>query len=84
MPVYFPWVPPEFDPDLAEASGWEGCSAGPHWDTHQVSPALSPRLRNGVKYCKVLRLPEVSGAAPAPLPTRDCGGMRQRLTPPRL
>lgn len=34
--------------------------------TLTVSRGLSPpRLRNGVKYCKVLRLPEVSGAAPA-------------------
>lgn len=29
--------------------------------------SLSSRLRNGVKYCKVLQLPEVSGAASRPL-----------------
>lgn len=89
--MYFPWVPPEFDPDLAEASRWEGCSAGPSAATLGRAPSLScslppRRLRNGVKYCKVLRLPEVRGAAPAPLPSRASPGwlrgMQQRPTRP--
>lgn len=38
---------------------------GRHTGELTVSRLLFPaRLRNGVKYCKVLRLPEVSGAAP--------------------
>lgn len=36
----------------------------PHTGMLTASPPFFPaRLRNGVKYCKVLRLPEVSGAA---------------------
>lgn len=41
---------------------------GRHTGALTIFRLLSPaRLRNGVKYCKVLRLPEVSGAAPPPL-----------------
>lgn len=47
---------------------------------------FSPRLRNGVKYCKVLRLPEVRDGpgAPALLPAapRELGGWRQDRSSP--
>lgn len=62
---------------------------GRHTGSLTISRGLSPpRLRNGVKYCKVLRLPEVSGAAPHPLSLpgslhADVGWHAgQRLMPP--
>ena len=60
--------------------GWEGAALPPRPDTHRFSPVVPARLRNGVKYCKVLRLPEVSGAAPSR--PRHCLSL-SILPPPR-
>lgn len=63
-----PGPPGECDPDPPEGPGREGPSSalGPPSPVDHVR-SLSSRLRNGVKYCKVLQLPEVSGAASRPL-----------------